>query len=352
MLISVKKHILKFKFAAGTSRGVLNEHCVYYLKLAFNENPSIVGIGECAPLIGLSIDYLPNFENILNNICRQISILKNIEIEDIHNIVSVDFPSVRFGLETALLDLQNNGKRIIFNTAFSVNNKPIIINGLIWMGDKATMVKRIAEKVQEGFNTLKLKIGAIDFDEECEILDAIREKYANDLVIRLDANGAFNPDEALTKLNRLSKYNIHSIEQPIMAGQIDEMKALCATSPIPIALDEELIGVCDENKQALIEKIKPQFIILKPTLLGGFFACNKWIEIAEKYKIDWWLTSALESNIGLNAVSQYAATFSNNLPQGLGTGQLYENNIGSPLEIKDGKLFYNQNLAWNLAFTD
>lgn len=352
MKISYKKHILQFKFEAGTSRGVLNTHTVYYVKIHDPENPALFGLGECAPLKGLSIDYLPDFEQILSEICSKLSSLKQLDFSHFFEIIPETLPSIRFGFETALFDYKNGGKRQIFQNDFSQKNAPIEINGLIWMGDKALMLRRINEKINGGYKTLKLKIGAINFKEECELLDNIRSNFSEkDLTIRVDANGAFLPKDAMKKLEILSKYDIHSIEQPIAANQKNEMQQIIKNSPIPIALDEELIGVFSNKKQELLEQLKPHFIILKPTLLGGLSATKEWIEIAENQEIGWWITSALESNIGLNAIAQFTAEFDNKLPQGLGTGQLYLNNIESPLEIKNGRLYFNQNMDWNLAFT-
>jgi o-succinylbenzoate synthase len=350
--ITYKKHILEFKFVAGTSRGVLNTHTVYYVKIHDSENPILFGLGECAPLKGLSIDYLPDFEQILSKICTKLSAIDQLNFSNISEIIPENLPSIRFGFETALLDLKNGGKRQIFQNDFSLKNAPIEINGLIWMGDKALMLSRINEKINEGYKTLKLKIGAINFNEECELLDNIRANFSEkDLTIRVDANGAFSPNDAMKKLKMLSKYAIHSIEQPIATNQKIELKQIIKNSPIPIALDEELIGVFENEKEKLLEDLNPHLIVLKPTLLGGLKATKEWIEIAENQEISWWITSALESNIGLNAIAQFTAEFDNKLPQGLGTGQLYLNNIESPLEIKNGSLYFNQNMGWNLAFT-
>lgn len=352
MKISYKKHILQFKFEAGTSRGVLDTHIAYYVKIYNPENPVLFGLGECAPLKGLSIDYLPNFEEILSEFSNKLSTITNLDILDIFEVIPENFPSIRFGFESALLDFHNGGKRTIFENDFSQNNTPIEINGLIWMGDKKLMLSRIHEKINEGYKTLKLKIGSLDFKEECNILENIRANFSDkNLIIRVDANGAFRPAEALKKLEILSKYGIHSIEQPIAANQKNELKEIIKNSPIPIALDEELIGTFGRKIEELLSELKPEFIVLKPTLLGGLDKTKKIIESAEKQSIKWWITSALESNIGLNVVAQFTAEFGNKLPQGLGTGQLYLNNIESPLEIKNGSLFYNQNLNWNLAFT-
>jgi o-succinylbenzoate synthase len=350
--ITFTKHVLNFKFEAGTSRGVLTNHTVYYVKIQNKANPTHFGLGECAPLPGLSIDYSESFEQKLNEICVLLSAIDNLSFIDIYKNVSEWLPSIRFGFETALLDYKYGGIRKIFSNDFSEKNAPININGLIWMGNKDLMLKRIEEKLNEGFKTLKLKIGAIDFEEECSLLEHIRQQYTeNEVTIRVDANGAFEANDALVKLERLAKFGIHSIEQPIAAGQKYIFKEIIKNSPIPIALDEELIGVFGSEKFKLLALLKPAYIVLKPTLLGGFEATKEWIQYAENHNLKWWLTSALESNIGLNAIAQFAGEFTNELPQGLGTGALYTNNVESPLKITDGKLIYDQNLSWNLAIT-
>lgn len=335
------KHILSFKFEAKTSRGILQNHDTYYIKLWDTDQPDIVGIGEAAPLNGLSIDYRADFETYLDQFTS------NLEIWD-DNLFS-QFPSIRFGLETAIIDMKNGGKKILFDNDFSKGNSSIKINGLVWMADKVTMKKRIRANIEKGYTTLKLKIGAIEFEEELELLDSIRKEFTQkEIAIRLDANGAFKPKDAVAKLEQLANYTIDSIEQPIKQGQIEEMARLCEQTPIPIALDEELIGIYfKEDKTKLLTTINPQFIILKPTLVGGLKASKEWISEAEKLKIGWWFTSALESNIGLNAISQYASNFKNPLPQGLGTGNLYFNNISSPLCIENGHLKYNIAQKWD-----
>ena len=352
-----KKHLLKFKFEAGTSRGILTERYTYFIKLWDSQNPAIWGIGEASPLKGLSVDDRPDFEDIVADFCKIINEEKysyppENPYEFVHQLIPQNFPALRFAFETALLDLLNGGKRQIFKNDFFEGNQSIKINGLIWMGNRDFMMQQIAQKLEQGFSCIKMKIGAIDFEQELEILKYIRNEYsADETTLRVDANGAFSPDEALLKLEKLAKLDIHSIEQPIKAGQIDEMSDLCKNTPLPIALDEELIGIYnDTHKEALISQIKPQYIILKPTLLGGFQSSEEWIKIAEKNNTAWWMTSALESNIGLNAISQFTAQFDNPLPQGLGTGSLYHNNIDSPLKIQGETLFYNQNNQWGELF--
>lgn len=351
-----QSHILQFRFEAGTSRGVLTEKTSWFIKIFDTDSPTIFGIGECSPLKGLSIDHKPDFENNLHEICELFNDL-DLEIFEwnlqiiLDQLTENDWPSVRFGFETAMRDFMNGGRRVIFDNDFSQKQKQIAINGLIWMGDSAAMLQQIDEKLEAGYSTLKLKIGAIDFKQECAILANIRQRFsASDITIRVDANGAFEPNITLEKLKILSDFDLHSIEQPIKHGQIELMAELCQQTPLPIALDEELIGSFDyAQKRKLLKTIQPQFIILKPTLLGGFNHCREWIETAQRLDIGWWITSALESNIGLNAIAQFTAEFNNSLPQGLGTGQLFTNNIESPLEINKGYLSYNQAVEWDLG---
>jgi len=346
-------HLLKFRFEAGTSRGSFTEKETWFIKVWEKGNPDCIGWGEASPLKGLSIDYSTNYEIELRALLNTLSTLDfPEETEGLLHFIAVNTttekPSVRFGLETALLDLLNGGKRIIFDTPFVQGLTRISINGLIWMGEKAFMQKQIDEKLKAGFNTIKLKIGAIDFDTELGLLESIREQYsANDITLRVDANGAFTETDVMGKMEQLAALEIHSIEQPIKSGQYELMKTLCAESPLDIALDEELIGVnTKEEKKALLERIQPQYIILKPALLGGILSCQEWIEIAESLNIGWWMTSMLEANIGLNAIVQFTAQYNLTLPQGLGTGQLYHNNIDSPLEIRKGELLYNKVKGW------
>tara|TARA_R110001592_G_scaffold5775_1_gene31483 strand:- start:851 stop:1924 length:1074 start_codon:yes stop_codon:yes gene_type:complete len=346
-------HLLKFRFEAGTSRGSFTEKETWFIKVWENGNPDCIGWGEASPLKGLSIDYSSNYENELRTLLDTLSALDFPEetdelLEFISANTPIEKPSIRFGLETALLDLLNGGKRIIFDTPFVQGKARIPINGLIWMGEKAFMQKQINDKLKEGYNTIKLKIGAIDFDTELALLEDIRAQYsANDITLRVDANGAFTEADAMEKLEQLAALEIHSIEQPVKAGQYELMKMLCAESPLDIALDEELIGVnSKEEKRALLTRIQPQYVILKPALLGGILSCQEWIKIAESLNIGWWVTSMLEANIGLNAIAQFTAQYKPTLPQGLGTGQLYHNNIDSPLEIRKGELLYNAPKGW------
>ena len=333
---------LQFKFPAGTSRGVLLHKPSSFLIL---EKEGFTGIGECSTIPDLSIDPADNYALRLDTLCQQL----NDGIDPL-TIDMEEYPSIVFGLETALLDLAAKGSKNLFPSHFTVGEKGIPINGLVWMGDKAFMQKQIREKIEAGYHCIKLKIGANDFETELDILSAIRKQFtSSDIEIRLDANGAFSPKDALEKLNKLAVFNIHSIEQPIRQYQWNAMAGICINSPIPIVLDEELIGVKSEEKDAMLEKIKPAFIILKPSLIGGFKQSEDWIRLAKKHNISWWITSALEANIGLNAIAQWAATLGSFLPQGLGTGQLYHNNIPSPLVIENAKLFYKPENNWDLS---
>lgn len=341
---------LKFTFDAGTSRGVLKTRDVYWIEASL-AGMDLKGWGEAAPLIGLSSDFSEDFEKVLSQTLTQIEGLDwGIESLQILSLVeeriSGNLPSIRFAIESALLDLFLGGEKRYFLNDFFDKSASLPINGLIWMGKEEFMQKQIDEKLALGFDCIKMKIGAIEFEKEIKLLDYIRRRYSKDqITLRVDANGAFSPDEAYQKLRRLADLDIHSIEQPIQAGQIQEMKQLCATTPLPIALDEELIGVSD--KENLLKEINPQYIILKPTLVGGIKATRDWISLAQKEGIGWWMTSALESNIGLNVIAQLTSTYDPKIPQGLGTGSLYHNNLLSPLEIKAGKINYNHQINWD-----
>lgn len=328
--------VLDFKRPSGTSRGVLTQKYSWLIHLWDLENPKVIGVGECSIIKTLSPDWHEDYENDLNHLIESQELLSNF-----NHPWFKDKPSIKFGLETALLDLKNGGKKILFESEFTEGKKGIKINGLIWMGKKSFMLEQIEDKLNHGFDCIKLKIGAIDFDSELELLDFIRSKFSSDIIeIRVDANGAFLPSVASEKLKRLSSFDIHSIEQPIKQGQFSEMYKLCLENNLDIALDEELIGVKKEDRDDLLDAIKPQYIILKPSLIGGFGECNDWIERCEERNIKWWITSALESNIGLNAIAQWTFVLGSSLPQGLGTGQLYVNNIISPLQIEEGFLYH------------
>lgn len=341
LIAKYQKYVLKFHSPAITSRATMINKETYFIKIWEESNPYIYGLGECAVFRGLSNDDIPDYELQLNKICNSIN---NLHPQDI------DYSSIRFGVETALFDLRNGGKRIIFNTKWNQGLKPIHINGLIWMGSFNEMLNRINEKLEFGYNCIKLKIGGIDFNKELKLLRHIRNLFsADDVQIRLDANGAFTHNNALNYIEKLAKYNIHSIEQPIKQGQWNAMSNICKNSPIDIALDEELIGVKSyDEKSKLLEVINPRYIILKPSLCGGFYGSDEWIKLANKHNIEWWATSALESNIGLNAIAQWISTYSINMPQGLGTGSLYLNNIDSPIELIDDILTYNPEKSWNI----
>lgn len=331
-----EKYTLNFKQPSGTSRGIMTTKDSWFIEIYDSENPQKIGKGECSLLTGLSADDVPHYEEKLQEVCKNIAQYA----QNYHDSL-IDFPSIRMGVEMALLDFSNHTNLNFFENDFTFGKKGIPINGLIWMGEPAFMKSQIEEKLKAGFKCIKMKIGAIDFDNEYEILKNLRKNYPADIIeIRVDANGAFSTNEAMHKLEKLSKLDIHSIEQPIRAGQWKEMAALCATTPLPIALDEELIGINElEEKQKLLETIQPQYIILKPSLLGGFKASDEWISMAESLKISWWATSALESNIGLDAIAQWTASKNTNMYQGLGTGQLYTNNVESSLKIKNGFLW-------------
>lgn len=330
---------LVFKKPARTSRGEMTSHTAYFIKL---QQGNRIGYGEAAPLKGLSIDDRPNFENKLKECCLFINDGCPIDVLDL-----AAFPSLKFAIETAQLSLAFDESFKVFDTPFYTGT-PIDINGLVWMNTNTEMLEEAFYKVEQGFNCIKFKVGALDFDEECRMLESFRKRYsAFKVSLRLDANGAFSTAEALEKLKDLSRFEIHSIEQPIKAKQEDWMQELCAKTPIDIALDEELIGVdVVYDGLALLKKIKPQYIILKPTLIGGFANADTWIKHAQQHAIGWWATSALESNIGLNAIAQWCSTYQNPLPQGLGTGSLYTNNIQSPLVVDGGHLVYHQGLSW------
>ncbi len=337
------KYILHFKQPAGTSRGTLTEKETWFIKIWDSREPEIFGVGECALFRGLSADDVPGYESKLAEVCQHID---SISLEELQS-----WSSIRFGVETALADLSHTGKRLIYPSSFPAGKSSIEINGLIWMGDKETMRQRIIEKLEAGFQCIKLKIGAIDFEAELDLLHTIRSQFSKETIeLRVDANGAFTPDEAPRKLERLARYDLHSIEQPIRQGQWKQIGKLCRNTPIPIALDEELIGVNETlDKVTLLEVIQPQYIILKPSLAGGFLSSEEWIQLAEERHIGWWITSALESNVGLNAIAQWAATKQTTMPQGLGTGQLYTNNIPSPLEQTGSMLQYNPLKKWDLS---
>ncbi|PHR69260.1 MAG: o-succinylbenzoate synthase [Lutibacter sp.] len=341
MKATFQKYILNFKQASGTSRGILRTKETFFLFIS-DENSE--GVGECGLFRGLSIDDRPNYEEELQWLCENINLEKETLLSEL-----IEFPSIQFGLEQALLSLKSSNKFELFPSDFTKGNASIPINGLIWMGSEQFMHQQIKEKLESGFTTIKMKIGAIDFNTELKLLKSIRKEFtANEIELRVDANGAFKPNEALEKLKRLSDYQLHSIEQPIKQGQWQEMARLCEETPLPIALDEELIGIFDvTKKEELLLTVKPQFIILKPSLVGGFEGSNEWIKLCKSHNVAYWITSALESNIGLNAIAQYTYNLGVDLPQGLGTGSLFTNNFESPLEVIKGTLHYNISKNWN-----
>lgn len=330
-----QKYRLHFKEPSGTSRGILTDKETYFLRIWDDAQPEIAGVGECAVFRGLSADDRPDYEEKLRWVCCHVA--------DIQPTDLMGWSSIRFGFEMAGLDLMNGGQGIYFPSVFTEGKQTIEINGLIWMGDRSTMFRRIQQKLEAGFHCIKLKIGAIDFEAELALLSYIRERFScRDVELRVDANGAFSPGNARERLEALARFGLHSIEQPIRQGQWEEMSRLCRETPVPIALDEELIGVDDPVlKRSLLETVKPQYLILKPALCGGFTGAEQWIELARQQNIGWWVTSALESNIGLNALAQWVVTLGNTMPQGLGTGQLFTNNILSPIKQEGERLRYD-----------
>jgi len=345
---SYKKYTLHFKNPSGTSRGVLTTKETYFIYLCKDGRE---GIGECALFRGLSADDVPDYEGKLAWACAHIHLGKEQLLKSLQA-----YPSIQFGLEQAFLSLEaafghNQNRFELFETDFVCKKAPIAINGLIWMGDVSFMEDQIEEKLEQGFTTLKLKIGAIDFKKECKLLASVRKRFdSKHITIRVDANGAFRPSNALEKLKQLAEFDLHSIEQPIRQGQIKEMAELCSKTPLPIALDEELIGVFENSeKEKLLADIQPQYLVLKPSLVGGIGGSETWIQMADKNNIGWWITSALESNIGLNAIAQWTSSLTLAMPQGLGTGGLFTNNIQAPLSIVDGALYYDNAGKWGLV---
>ena len=342
MRIEIEERTLHFKQPAGTSRGVYTERRIWLVTVT---DGSAIGIGECAPLPKLSCDDIPNYAEVLRHFCDEVERTSEIPYEALR-----DYPSMLFGLETALYEVRRKkeeGRDVLFDTPFSRGEVGIPINGLVWMGTFDEMRERIEQKLEQGFRCVKLKIGAIDFDAELELIKQIRGRFSHhEVELRVDANGAFRFDEALYKLELLSQYALHSIEQPIKAGQWANMAELCRESPLPIALDEELIGVNDpEQKRQMLNIIKPRYVILKPSLHGGMMGVREWVDIARDMGIGSWITSALESNIGLNAIAQLCSDIYGDaikMPQGLGTGQLFTDNIPMPLEIRGDQLWRSE----------
>ncbi len=353
--IKISEQTLHFKQPAGTSRGVYTSRHSYYLTLTDTECPGIEGVGECATLPDLSCDAKPEYEVTLRQVCQMVEQMGRIPYDMIRA-----YPSMTFGLETAFADFFHKAKGLgvsvpmgmeslasLFDSPFARSEEGITINGLVWMGTYEEMLGRMEEKLQAGFHCVKLKIGAIDFFQELDLVKRIREAYPREQVeLRVDANGGFSPEDAMSRLEALAQYDIHSIEQPIKQHQWPKMAQLCRETPLPIALDEELIGVNVRSmKEALLDTIRPQYIILKPSLHGGVYGCMEWIRLAEERGIGSWITSALESNVGLNAIAHFAAKMYGpdvKMPQGLGTGQLFTDNIPMPLEMIGDKLWVSK----------
>ena len=337
----IYQHTLQFKQPSGTSRGVLRTKDSWFVSEW--QDDRLVGVGECSIIEGLNPETPEDMNEMVPSFC----------LEDEHQSQHIDtaqYPSISFGKEIFRKSLDASTPFQLIDNAFSRGEEGIPINGLIWMGTKAFMFDQIKAKLQEGFRCIKLKIGALDFEEELSLLKYIRSEFGvDDVELRVDANGAFDPADALEKLKRLAEFGLHSIEQPIRQGQWDEMAALCSSTPLDIALDEELIGISGGQKKIdLLDVIQPQFIILKPSLVGGYAASEEWISLANERGIGWWATSALESNIGLNAIAQWVGSLNTMMPQGLGTGGLYANNIPSPLVIKDAAIWMDPDLSWDV----
>lgn len=346
MKASYARYVLHFKQPAGTSRGVLLDKETFFLKLEDEDTPGVYGLGECAVFRGLSADDVPDYEDKLKELCANINADRDTDLSE--------FPSIRFGLETAIYDFSNGCRRTPFPSDFTEGRDAIPINGLVWMGTKDEMLRRIDDKIKAGFTTIKLKIGAIDTESELDLVRHIRKVFPPEvLTIRLDANGGFTPDNAMQKLSAFARYGIHSIEQPIKQKQWDAMARICKESPIDVALDEELIGInTPEAMGEMLDAVKPRYIILKPSLVGGFSGSQEWMRQAAIRDIGGWITSALESNVGLNAIAQWTAMMGAKLPQGLGTGQLFTNNFDSPLEQVDDVLRFNPQRQWQLPEFD
>ncbi len=343
---SFKRHILQFKQPSGTSRGVLTDKPSWFLRVWDEERPEVVGVGECSIIRGLSYDDSTALEEKLAEVCDRVN-----EGETLLQGELDEFPAAQFALETALRDLETGATKELFPSAFTSGARGIAINGLIWMGEPDFMREQIRSKIAAGFRCLKMKIGALSFDEEVALLQEVRDQYGpEELELRVDANGAFSPGKAQERLQKLAPLHLHSIEQPIRPGQPETMAELCKDSPVPVALDEELIGVFSSGEKAkLLDTVCPAYLILKPSLIGGVRGAEEWARLAEEREIPWWATSALESNIGLNAIAQWVYAWKNPLPQGLGTGQLFVNNIESPLYIDQGQLHYDPSGEWELG---
>jgi o-succinylbenzoate synthase len=344
-----RKKVLQFRNPTETSRGVLQQKPSWYVFLYDDQEPEIKGIGECSIIPGLSLETEEKVDGVLEQICCRIN-AGNFDFQT----GLPDFPSLYFGIEMALLDLKTGGKKQLFPSAFTEGKSCIPINGLIWMGKMSYILQQIEEKINQHFSCLKLKIGALNIENELKILESVRKRFnARELELRVDANGAFEPEFAMELLKKLADLEVHSIEQPIKPGQPEAMARLCMNSPVPVALDEELSGKFTiEEKFAIIQHIHPQYLIIKPGLLGGFQEANEYVTLAREENIGWWITSALESNIGLNAIAQWTFTLGSSRFQGLGTGQLYHHNIDCPLTLEGDKLFYYPGKGWDLSFIE
>jgi o-succinylbenzoate synthase len=344
---SLHKKVFHFSFEARTSRGPMRDRTSWFIKVFDDADPSTFGIGECAPLPGLSPELTEDFESKLAAFVDSFSLKATPStLAEVPRLTNDS--SIVFALETALLDLHNGGNRIIFKNSF-LEGKPIPINGLIWMSGMDVQLQQIEIKIRDGFRCIKLKVGGLDFEKECDVLQYVRRKYFREsITVRLDANGAFKNEDVFNKLNELAKFKIHSIEQPLKRGS-ELLPEVCAKSPIPIALDEELLGVSGNEKDGLLDRAKPQYIVLKPSLHGGMAGCSEWIRKASERNIGWWVTSSLESSVGLNALAQFVGQYPVEIPQGLGTGAIYDDNFESPLEVmKNGELGLNSKVLWNL----
>lgn len=341
MRLQFAPYILKFKEPAGTSRGVLTEKPTCYMRLFDENNPSRYGVGEAAVFPGLSPEADDRFFYKLMELQANVRLGRSTDLSH--------FPSLQFGFEQCIRDFTGGCNGIYYPSQFVAGIQSIQINGLVWMGNREEMMERMEKKLEEGFSCIKFKIGAIDWKSEIDMIETVRKRYNRDRVeIRVDANGAFDMDHALPRLKHLADLGVHSIEQPIKAGQPLMMQFLCQVSPLPIALDEELIGKFSmEEKARTLDAIHPQFIVIKPTLTGGYSGAEEWIKLAEERNIGWWITSSLESNIGLNALAQWTATLGNKMPQGLGTGTLFTNNLDAPIYLEGDKLRYNPELTLN-----
>ena len=336
----------RFQRPATTSRGTYLKKEVYFILISHADDPSIAGIGECSLFPGLSCDDVKGFKEKLKQTVDRIN-----QGEYYTNMDLTEWPSINFALETAWKDFRANGSKILYPSGFTEGKDSMGINGLIWMDNREEMIRQIQTKLDDGFTCLKMKIGALDLHEELEVLKFIRDRFdSEEIEIRVDANGAFHPDEALEMIKMLSDYELHSIEQPIAPGHPEEMARLCETSPVPIALDEELIGKhTGSAKRKLIETISPHYLVLKPGLLGGLASCREWINLADENNTAWWITSSLETNIGLNAIAQWTYTLQNPIFHGLSTGSLYNNNIPSPLYLHGERLYFDPDRKWDLS---